>query len=29
MDELTYRRYCDHGKAAYDIFRAVRSELIT
>lgn len=29
MDELAYRRYCDRGKAADDIFRAVRSELIT
>ena len=25
MDELAYRRYCDRGKAADDIFRAVRS----
>lgn len=25
MDELAYRRYCDRGKAADDIFRAVKS----
>ena len=25
MDELVYRRYCDRGKAADDIFRAVKS----
>ena len=24
MDELAYRRYCDRGKAADDIFRAVK-----
>lgn len=26
MDELAYRRYCDRGKIADNIFRAVRSE---
>lgn len=25
MDELAYRRYCDRGKAADDIFRAIKS----
>lgn len=25
IDELAYRRYCDRGKAADDIFRAVKS----
>lgn len=25
MDELTYRRYCNRGKAADDIFWAVKS----
>nr|DAE23824.1 MAG TPA: hypothetical protein [Siphoviridae sp. ct9lR64] len=25
MDELAYRRYCNCGKAADDIYRAVRS----
>lgn len=25
MDKLAYRRYCDRGKAAYDIFKAVKS----
>lgn len=25
MDELAYRRYCDRGKAADDIFQAVKS----
>lgn len=25
MDELAYRRYCDRGKAADDIFRTIKS----
>lgn len=25
MDELAYRCYCDRGKAADDIFRAIKS----
>ena len=29
MDELAYIRYCDRGKAADDIFRAVKDGLLT
>lgn len=25
LNESAYRHYCDRGKAAYDIFRAVKS----